>query len=559
VTTPNGIATSAGNFSVASGQTTTATRFEDTDDLTIIYTAGSDAINWVHGNTYQNWSARTGSYSRSAGGRANFTFTGTAATWIGFCSIHAGIARVYIDGSLLATVDLYSPTDQVAGPVFRADNLPQGTHTLTVESTAAMNPKAVENYVVVDAFDVEPATTPAVDADATRVEETAGTYSGGWQTDTSQPWSGGSAQTTNAAGAQASFTVTGTVVSWVGFRGPQGGIATVQLDGAFQATIDTYNPRPILATLYWATDLAPGRHTLTIVSTGTKNTAATDTLIAVDAIDSRKRFEDQDSALVYTGGWIVNADRFYSGTSANMGAGTAALSATAGDHVQFTFTGTAVTWIPWVGPRCGMADVSIDGSFVGRVDLYASADQLQVPYYTIQGLSSGPHTLRIDVTGLRNSAASQAWVAIDAFDVTPPATVPSITRLQETDPALTYNAGWTQTYDVLASGEKMTSSPSVGATATLTFSGTGVRWLGLRKTPNSSPAYTTGMASVSVDGGAPVVVDTRATQPEHQAALFIAAGLAAGSHSLTIQVVGPNNEPTGTQVAPVFVDAFEIF
>ena len=47
------------------------------------------------------------------------------------------------------------------------------------------------------------------------------------------------------------------------------------------------------------------------------------------------------SAIVYTGSWIKeNTARDWSGTSANVGQGTAVLSATAGDHAEFTFAGT---------------------------------------------------------------------------------------------------------------------------------------------------------------------------------------------------------------------------
>lgn len=119
------------------------------------------------------------------------------------------------------------------------------------------------------------------------------TYTGtGWAEDiqggSSRAWSGGTAQGSATAGDRATFTFTGTSVSWIGARGPQTGIARVILDGAQVAEIDTYAGvfeqvgGPIL---FIATGLAAGSHTLTIEVTGQKNAASSNTFILVDAFD----------------------------------------------------------------------------------------------------------------------------------------------------------------------------------------------------------------------------------------------------------------------------------
>jgi hypothetical protein len=122
-----------------------------------------------------------------------------------------------------------------------------------------------------------------------RFEQTSPSITGtaGWVQDGSiRPWSGGSAAYSTAAGTQATFTFTGTSVSWIGARGPQTGIARVLLDGVLVAEVDTYKTsEEIQANLYSATGLAAGNHTLTIEVTGLKNAASTDTHIVVDAFD----------------------------------------------------------------------------------------------------------------------------------------------------------------------------------------------------------------------------------------------------------------------------------
>jgi len=91
------------------------------------------------------------------------------------------------------------------------------------------------------------------------------------------------------AGAQATFTFTGTSVSWIGARAPETGIARVYVDGSFVADVDTYAPTPGLQnTVFTATGLADATHTLTIVVTGERNPAATEPWIVVDAFDVRR-------------------------------------------------------------------------------------------------------------------------------------------------------------------------------------------------------------------------------------------------------------------------------
>jgi hypothetical protein len=166
--------------------------------------------------------------------------------------------------------------------------------------------------------------------------------------------------------------------------------------------------------------------------------------------------------------------------------------------------------------------------------------------------------LTIEVTGTKNPdpAATGAWIVVDAFDVTLPSSAPPVTRLQEKDPPIVYTAtsdwvlGSRFSFD---SGEFAMLSTTTGATVTLTFTGTSVRWIGHH-------GSTTGVARISLDGTFVAQIDTRAPlQEEFQAAIFSAIALTPGTHTLTIEVIGRNGEPPGATVDPVVVDAFDIY
>ena len=113
--------------------------------------------------------------------------------------------------------------------------------------------------------------------------------------------------------------------------------------------------------------------------------------------------------------------------------------------------------------------------------------------------------------------------------------------------------GWTASgISDLWSGRNARQAVAVGAQATLTFTGTSVRWLGER-------GFTTGVARVSLDGQFIALVDTRTPfQEEYQSALVTLTGLTPGTHTLTIEVVGRAGEPPGTAVERVVIDAFDI-
>jgi len=157
-----------------------------------------------------------------------------------------------------------------------------GSHTLTAVARNALGLQFTSDPVTITVSNGAPPPT------VTRVEETdpSITYTGDWIQAEPRDWSGGTAVTSTTAGAQAAFAFTGTSVTWIGFRGPQTGIARVFLDGALAEEVDTYAPdEEVQAVLFTATDLENTGHTLTIDVTGLENEASSGASIVVDAFD----------------------------------------------------------------------------------------------------------------------------------------------------------------------------------------------------------------------------------------------------------------------------------
>jgi len=124
------------------------------------------------------------------------------------------------------------------------------------------------------------------------------------------------------------------------------------------------------------------------------------------------------------------------------------------------------------------------------------------------------------------------------------------TRIEETAPSVGYTAGWIQDGSSRTwSGGTAAYSTTAGAQANFPFTGTSVGWIGAR-------GPQTGIARVLLDGAPVAVVDTYKATEEIQARVFSATGLAAGNHTLTIEVTGLKNAAsTDTYIV---VDAFDV-
>jgi hypothetical protein len=458
---------------------------------------------------------------------------------VGFLTVQS--VQFQLDGQNVGGADTSAPYSISWNTATTSD----GSHTLTAVARTLLGAlQFTSNPVTVT---VSNNVTPPPPA-STRFEENdpSVSYTSGWtQGDNSETWSGGTAAFSGAPGAQASFTFTGPSVTWIGARDSTTGIARVSLDGVFLRNVDTYSKtKEIRVPMFEATDLANTSHTLTIEVTGQQNASAAGNVIVIDAFDvpavTITRLQETDPSVSFSAGNWVQGD-----TSRPWSAGITALANQPNAQAQFSFIGTAVTWIGANGPQTGMANVFIDGALVAsNLDTYAPTEHFQAPIFTASGLTETSHTLSIQVTGQHNPAATDAIVVVDAFEV-----ITSGVRHQDTDPAISYGPGWIQDNRDKAYSEGATAeSETVGAQATIFFTGTGIRWIGAR-------GPQTGIARITLDGVFVEEFDTYAPTEGPQHTDYSTDGLARGDHTLTIEVVGKN--PVSTN-AWILIDAYDV-
>ena len=376
---------------------------------------------WSRSDPSLGWSGGSAMQSNAAGATASITFTGNSIRWIGSRGRKMGIATVSVDGSPPREVNLFGrPSDEAHSSVFTISDLSAGTHTLTITVTGKQDGQAEGNTVVVDAFDIQPGNTISHWQDTNPGFDYTGTWT---KTTPALPWSGSgvsnlpelpvTAQDTSTAGSKVTVPFRGTAISWIGYRGPDAGIAIVQVDGGPLSEVDLYSPTAIYQPIvFTATGLADAEHLLTIQATGDRNPASSGARVVVDAFDvvtPGRRYEEYDPSVTYVGFWTHdNNARVWT-------EGVTATSNQPGATATFRFTGTSVTWVGCEkGSAGGVANVYIDDKFVQQVRLNQSypIEGYQMPVFRADGLPNGAHALKIEVANTDGS-----YVVVDAFDV----------------------------------------------------------------------------------------------------------------------------------------------
>lgn len=343
------------------------------------------------------------------------------------------------------------------------------------------------------------------------------------------------------------FTFYGSAIEWIGDRYNTYGKADVYLDGSLVAPgVDLYAAQKrYRQSLYSNLNLSLGFHTIRVVVSGTKNSSSTGFNVNVDyfayTISPVRVYDDKETgSITYSGTWTDWTDTSdYGSTEKN--------SNTTSNYAQLAFTGTAVQWMGAKYNSYGKANVYIDGVLkASGIDLYSATKQYQQVLYQISGLSSGAHTIKVEVAGTKNASSSGYYVDIDDFRVT----TGDAKQIDDRSTSLTYSANWAG-YDGdpwLTYAGTETNSNTTSMTVQYTFTGTSIAWFGAK---NSS--Y--GKANVYIDNVLQIAgVDLYAASKRYQQLLYVKTGLANASHTIKIEVAGTKNASSSGFY--VNVDAF---
>lgn len=389
-----------------------------------------------------NARASSGSYryASDAGASASFTFSGT---WVSLGLIgasNAGRAEVFIDGSSQGTLDLYRRA--LTPLTFVYNDLDSATHTISVTVLGTSNPFASDTRVQLDYVDVWDGTALP---DGTFEQGSDRVFrSSGWSTYSNSKASGGYYMRSNAATAWFPFTGQSFTYHAIALSG--GGEAKLLVDGQYLTTVDLSH-WPTVTRTFAFTGFTTGAHVVqvsTYRAWGTVDAFTTPGSAPFVDLDppptSFTRYEEDDPALRYNGAPYTQTATTWSMLSRNRASqGYVARSATGGDTVSFQFTGAWVGLGFFADLYSGQAEVFIDGTSQGVIDLYRR-DRTSLAFY-YDDFITGTHTISFTVLGAAHPYAENERVHFDYIDVWDGTALPDGT-FEETDDRVMRNSTW---------------------------------------------------------------------------------------------------------------------
>jgi hypothetical protein len=241
---------------------------------------------YMHDEHYSNFC--TSSAFQVNGADAVVTFTGTGITWIGKIGPNFGIASYSVDGGTPVTFNTYNASLVAQNNNVVITGLASGSHSLKIEVTHNKNASSSNYYQVIDAFNITGSPLPRSQGTVAGYNSPALSFSGPW---TCGPdphgadLSGGHCYS-NATNASMSWKFTGSLIEVYGRPDLENGIFNVLIDGAQVGRVDghygTVDNDALNGYGLFQAKVAPGTHTIQLVNTGTKDSAASNTYIQID-------------------------------------------------------------------------------------------------------------------------------------------------------------------------------------------------------------------------------------------------------------------------------------
>jgi hypothetical protein len=221
---------------------------------------------------------------------------------------------------------------------------------------------------------------------------------------------GGSYVQEQYADASETYSFSGSSLGLVMWMRPNGGTATVTITSTTAPktttnTIDTYSALTGDHTFTFF-PLPPGRHTVTITTTGAHDAASKGSWVTIDAISVDGVVT---STPVLTATWSDGPGYGYDFTGQG------------GASVTLPFYGTGITWTSVVGPNDGQARVAVSGGslstpIVRTVDLYAAGSYSYQNVFTTP-LPYGHYVIKIVAQGTKQAASTNTIVALKTLTV----------------------------------------------------------------------------------------------------------------------------------------------
>ncbi len=328
---------------------------------------------------------------------------------ISFSEVVSGITQ-----SNLAVAPASSPTSRVSGIVIVVDGktarfIPSSPLTAGEHYVAWVGPGITDAVGNACRADTMPVSAPVVvDSGGTDIKES-------WSHASSSHASGGSIVSSGNVGSAVQLLFSGSSATVFGRSGPDGGRATVKVDGKTRATVSFYSKA-----VTWnkqvarVKGLSSGTHVLTVMVVAQKDTASSGHVVSIDRFVTNAGTLQETSPTVFQW-WSVH--RATDAVGASFDSVAAAKAGTSHPSGLVYVKGASVSVVACKGPQSGKMNIVLDGTIVKTVDLYQRFSTCNNTVWRSTLVGGGRHSVRLDSTGTHNAASKGNNVDLDAVRV----------------------------------------------------------------------------------------------------------------------------------------------
>lgn len=290
-----------------------------------------------------------------------------------------------------------------------------GPTTATFKPTSALLPgEKVVAWVTSAVVDLAGNSAQASPISATvdpTVDSIAPTISTTWSKISTGKASGGSYAKAAGARDQIAFAFSGSKVDLVGVRSPDGGYATVSVDGVPRKTVNFYAKTTAYGATLYSGLLSEGSHVVTVTVKAAHVKGSAGNAVNVDALKVDGRLIQQSAA---NQSWSLHRSTDAFGGSYSAEASYVSAWKGSKPALSTSFSGSAVHIVGCKSPDSGNLAVYVDGKLKATGSAYQKFTSCNKTLIRIGGLSAGSHTVTVTPLGTHVKASKGTKVSVDA-------------------------------------------------------------------------------------------------------------------------------------------------
>ena len=197
-----------------------------------------------------------------------------------------GFVEVYLDNSLIDTINLFSSTSQYQKELYKIEGLSNTNHVIKFKNLGKKETSSTSGWINIDSLIVEKTFSPALQLNRYEENSSKFTFSNGWLTANSSNYSNGSVKYTKTTDAYLEFSYVGSGFKIIGFNTSAYGLGEIYVDNKLVTGVNYFgSPSKYQQVIFEDLNLPYGEHIIKVKNLGLSGSTSVGNGINIDAIE----------------------------------------------------------------------------------------------------------------------------------------------------------------------------------------------------------------------------------------------------------------------------------